>query len=256
MNVEFEDKLDEKLQKLPIASLDDLNSLHLLSRFDTKLIAGEISIPELIDILAENHKVLDISGNKMFKYSSSYYDTDDYLCYLAHHNGKKNRIKVRNRRYEDANLCFWEVKHKYNSSLTNKDRLNVDWKEKDDIASSSDFILNNADLDASKLNQKLLVEYRRITLINQAKKEKITIDLDIVFKTASVSYPLEGVSLIEMKHKSFCNHLSTQQIAKPLHIREIGSFSKYCMGLILTNQSVKFNRFKSQLLLLNKISGN
>ena len=32
------------------------------------------------------------------------------------------------------------------------------------------------------------------------------------------------------------------------------SFSKYCMGIVLTNANVKYNRFKSKCMVINKLT--
>lgn len=255
MDCKLNENIEEGLSRLSPASLKDINRLNILNRYDTKLVANQVVIPDLLQKFSPDYKVLEIENKRIFNYSSCYYDTNDFLFYNLHHNGNSSRLKVRNRMYVDSDLCFLEIKQKDHHSMTLKNRLSVNWHDSTTPLEASDFLMEQAELDAKLLSKKLIVEYRRITLLNEQIKEKITIDMDICYKSDNDIINIVGVSLIELKHKSFCKQSTGFDILKSMSIKPLDSFSKYCVGLILTNHAVKYNRFKSQLLSLNKISG-
>lgn len=255
MNKFIERNIVEQLSRFSPAAIDDLNKLNLLRRYDTKFPTHISIVPDLLNELSGEYKVLEIDENRVFSYSSCYYDTDSYNFYMLHHNGRKNRLKVRNRKYVNSGECFLEIKQKNNSDVTNKSRINVDWHDDDTPLDAADFLLENADIDAESLNKKLIVAYKRVTLLNEEYKEKVTIDWDISFHNDSQTTQFGCLSIIELKHKSFGSQNKAFEVLKSLGLRADGGFSKYCMGLIITDQVSKYNRFKSNVLKLNKIIG-
>ena len=59
---------------------------------------------------------------RLHHYQTVYFDTVDLALYTAHHDQRRNRYKVRSRRYVDSSQAFLEVKHKVNSNRTIKSR--------------------------------------------------------------------------------------------------------------------------------------
>ena len=62
---------------------------------------------------------------------------------------------------------------------------------------------------------------------------------------------LERLVIIELKRDGNV-YSPIRDIMRDLHIHPQG-FSKYCMGMALTNESLKRNRFKERLMLLEKM---
>lgn len=243
------------LSKFNPSKLELLDSLDLLERLDTKYITHIKVLPELLNNLSTLFKVLDIDDRRIFNYLSSYYDTKDLQFYSKHHNGCSNRLKIRNRMYLDSNSSFIEIKQK-SSNKTRKVRQSVDLQNQHSPLLSSSFIKSVATIDPSDLAKTLNVSYKRITLINEALQLKMTLDLDIEFSGNGFNHKLNNVLLIEVKHKNNIIDESILNIFKKFNIKKSDSFSKYCIGLILTGQAKKYNRFKPKLLALNKITGS
>lgn len=234
------------------ASLSDLDSLALLDRYDLKyLIPDEYLLPVLLKF-KDSYRILEINEIRVFDYFNQYFDTKEYLFYNQHHNGKINRAKVRYRNYKDTNSSFFEIKRKYNNE-TQKERIayNSEYNRIDD--SAKELIDRNLKVDAEDLIPKLQVSYDRITLFNPNTGDKITIDSNLYFKNTVKDFQLKGVSIIEIKTKKI-NHLSYPiKTLKNMYIRPIEKLSKYCIGLVLTDSEVKYNKFKSKILIINSI---
>ena len=63
------------------------------------------------------------------------------------------------------------------------------------------------------------------------------------------------IFIIELKSDSFSNRSPLVNLLKDLKIESV-SFSKYCIGMALTEKKIKKNNFKAMLLKLNKIMEN
>ncbi len=234
------------------ATLSELDRLKLLDRYDIKYIIPDSILLAVMSKFIESYKILEIDGIRVFHYFNQYFDTKDYLFYNQHHNGKVNRAKVRYRNYKETGSSFFEIKRKCNNE-TQKDRIayNSEYNIIDEAAKN--LIDEKLCLDCKDLIPKLQVSYKRITLINPETKDKITIDSDLYFKNTINDYKLDEMSIIEIKTKKI-NHLSFPiRTLKEMYIRPTEKLSKYCLGLVLTDKNVKYNKFKSKLLIINNI---
>ena len=72
---------------LPI-SLASMNNVKLLDRFDKKFVFHSSRLPDLIDRSQNFYRILEINTNRLFDYSTQYYDTLLRDMYLMHHNRK------------------------------------------------------------------------------------------------------------------------------------------------------------------------
>jgi hypothetical protein len=79
-------------------TLERLDVIKLLKRYDTKFIFCREKLLPVFDFLADHYNVLEIDNRRHFKYESLYYDTDDYFFYRQHHNKKYDRYKIRCRK--------------------------------------------------------------------------------------------------------------------------------------------------------------
>ena len=95
-------------------ALENLGQVKLLNRVDTKFTFGLEKLDGILRKLQKDYFILDINNNRVMDYESLYYDSSDLAFYLAHHNERTNRLKVRYRRYVVSDICFFELKFKNN----------------------------------------------------------------------------------------------------------------------------------------------
>ena len=234
----------------------DLNNdekISLMKRIDIKYV---LHINQLSNILLQakkNYKRLRIKDRLMPVYYTTYFDTNDFIMYTAHNNGRLNRYKIRHRKYLDTNTEFLEVKFKNNKKITNKTRIyrssNTDVLNKAD----KDFITSHSPFSAEELHSSLKTSFNRVTLINKEKNERITIDSDLKFYFLKKVIIPENLIICEVKKEpgkplgGFEQILRNQRI-KPFRV------SKYCLGNYYLNNSVKHNLYKEKAAYINKIT--
>jgi hypothetical protein len=240
-------------------TLEDLNGLKLLSRYDTKFIFHQSRLDSLLDYLSKGYRILEIGGRRRFSYETLYYDTDDFFFYHQHHNRTYGRYKVRCRRYVESGQCFFEVKFKNNKRKTIKSRLPLKEKRihREISESSKEFarshiLLNDVDI-MEKIKPKLTVNYSRMTFANATTEDRFTIDTGLAYSgRISPGRRLNGLVIAEHKKERFSPNAPLFQHLKGMDIHPV-SFSKYCMGIALTEENIKHNRFKKKILALRKM---
>lgn len=231
-------------------SLEEMDSVALLNRTDSKYI---FSIEQLKEVLKQierkGYRVLEINGKRGANYRTVYFDTPDLRFYHQHQNGKTNRIKIRCRKYVDSGLCFLEKKFKNNKCRTIKTRKKIE----DFVDVIDDKLRKKLKIDPDlELMQSQWNSFERITLANQELKERLTIDLGIKFEVDGKEAQLNNTVICEVKQDGV-NHLSpVVRALKNLHIRPM-RISKYCIGLVLLKENIKFNKFKEKLLRINRL---
>ncbi len=241
------------LKEFQTISLGDLGETLLQKRFDTKFVVPENFLMKLLPALVNEMDILEIDGLREFNYLTQYYDTRDYHFYYKHHNGGKNRKKLRYRKYVDSGISFLEVKHKINGSFIKKTRIPAEFSDKGFNAEGEKFILSDFGMPPEQLIPKLKTRFKRITLKHKFTEEKVTIDRDVYFKnTMSDSY-LTSLSIIEVKQTRKDNTSGMIKLLREAANLHPVSFSKYCIGLVMTDCNVKYNNFKTTLLYLQKI---
>ncbi|MGD9249563.1 MAG: polyphosphate polymerase domain-containing protein [Desulfobacteraceae bacterium] len=239
-------------------TLDDMDGIKLLKRYDTKFTFHKDQLADVFSHLTQNYKILEIGNHRSFTYENIYYDTDDYLFYNQHHNKKLNRYKIRCRRYQQSNQRFFEVKFKNNRRKTIKSRLPLANGEihpglcEESKIFAKEHMTNGDRRIVDQLRPKLQVEYNRITLTNQAKKERLTIDIGLTYiDKNSKRCRIDNLVIAELKSEKVSMNSKLYQFLKGLNIFPT-RFSKYCMGVAMTEQRIKSNRFKKNLLRLKR----
>ncbi|MCW0483755.1 polyphosphate polymerase domain-containing protein [Gaoshiqia sediminis] len=233
-------------------SLAELPKNNQMDRFDKKYIFQAGLIPELLEKAAKQYVILESNETRIFRYTSDYYDTPGFAMYTHHHNGKKNRYKIRVREYLDSGDKFLELKHKNNRSFTRKKRIAYFDDFPLSTAEGHNFIRKNTNVDPADLQYALTTQYQRITLVNKHKAERITIDFDLHLNNLTKRVKLLNLAIAEIKNndRHFRSHFN--QLLK-LHRIKQESFSKYCMGIALLNNDVKNNLFKEKIQKIKKI---
>jgi len=250
----IEQHIEQSVQGYKPVSLNVLESKKLLRRFDSKFIVQTEIIPAILDHLQNEFDILEIEGKRQFEYENQYYDTSDFKFFNQHHNGKLNRFKVRERFYKDSNRAFLEIKQKTSAFFTKKSRLAGFLKQKDFESKSREFVKSKTGEELNELLPKLKVDYLRITLVNKSTDEKVTIDRNIFFKNTVKSYDMNDMAIIEVKQMPRNNASPVMKYLNSLYLNPNVGFSKYCMGLVLTESNVKYNKFKKTLHFMDKLS--
>ena len=243
--------MDALISKFDPISLEEMDGIRLMNRTDTKFVTCLDKLTALLQMAGTEYWVQEINGKRNMNYATVYYDSSDYVFYNAHHNGHAGRQKVRVRSYVDSQLSFLEVKTKDNHGKTNKSRISaIDLPTPEAL----DFLRRNVRIDPQLLERKIENRFHRITLVNRAKTERLTIDTCLEFSNLSTGMQcsLPQIAIIELKRDGL-KPSPILAMLRELRIRQSG-FSKYCIGEALTNPSLRLNRMKPRLQRLMKIS--
>jgi len=251
------------LQSYSGHALTDLNSAQLMDRVDTKFLLPIRLLPTLLEELVSDYTVLEIEGERLFTYHNTYFDTPNHDFYRMHHQGKLNRYKVRHRYYVNTRTGYLEVKFKNNKGRTIKSRIksiapNLNQSEASKFLASK--LMNSAHSDEfnhalTQLQSTQFGSYQRIALANEASSERVTLDLNLDFEPRG-NQPgsrvgLPDMFIAELKQARHNIHAPFSRLMTKLGIRA-SKFSKYCIGCSLVTPTLKANRFKPQLLALQK----
>ena len=239
----------------PTVSLEEMEKVRLMNRIDTKYVADIRKIEELLRIAASSgYRIQEIDGRTNMPYYTRYYDTEDVQMFYQHHRGKKNRQKIRVRRYEgSATPPFIEIKTKNNKGRTRKKRVAMD--DDRELTPYFDFLNGNSEYDASSLIPHIENHFYRITLVNPDMTERVTIDSNLEFHNLVTDrrVNLDKIGIIEWKRDGRNCTSELDSILKDLRIHQSG-FSKYCIGMAVTNPELRQNRLKKKLRMINRIN--
>lgn len=227
-----------------------MKPVRLMNRIDTKFICNRQKLDELLEAAAEDYLVQENDGKLLMPYKTCYLDTPEAEMYRKHHCGKKNRYKIRIRTYEQSGISFLEVKHKDNHGRTTKVRRS--WSENVPTKEADQFLESNSPYTFQTLVPTLENHFRRITLVNRELTERLTIDLELQATNPrtgrSVSFP--DLVIIELKRDNHKPSIMPELLCS-LRIRP-AKFSKYCIGMALTDPDLKQNLFKERIRTVRK----
>lgn len=236
--------LEEIISHWSTVSLSELDAVALTRRIDTKFVIPVDQLPELLEIIQQDHKVLEIDGKRIFEYSTIYFDTPDFQFYMDHHNGYVHRMKVRKREYVESGIRFFEIKRKLPGDQTDKTRVPI-FDMTDELTEEQYALVNYKKLNGRLLEKKLSNSFKRITLTHIHLQERVTIDTDIRFMEGDQEVHLPNIAILELKQPRYDVASSMVQILKKRRIYP-SSFSKYATGVVMLNLHRKQNQFKSQ----------
>lgn len=248
----MKEQIAQIVNSLESITLSEMDGVSLMKRTDTKFVIHERVLIEVLKSIKNQYRVLQINENRLLEYSSLYFDTPAKKFYLDHHNRKVNRTKVRMRKYLESGICFLEIKQKDGKGKTTKSRIPIEDFEPNLSDNSIDFIQK---ITNQKFNLEPIIwnNFNRITLVNKEAKERLTIDLNLSFKTNDSFKSFSDLVIVELKQERFTR---TSPFAQQLKLKQINpySLSKYCIGMISVYKDLKYNRFKKKLIKINKIT--
>jgi hypothetical protein len=223
----------------------------LLNRIDTKYVIHQDKLNGYLKAISENYKLLMIGGKSIHPYETSYFDTPGFHLYQMHHNGKRNRFKLRFRKYVNSGITYFEIKSKNNNSRTIKNRLLIERVSEILDESLVRFIGEHTPGEYHNFVPALKVFFDRLTFVNKNANERLTVDLNLRYSSVSGEKQIDKLVIIEVKEEM---HAASpfRQLMKSER-QTLNYFSKYCMGLACLNKDLKMNRFKNKIISLNKL---
>lgn len=249
-------QLDSHIESFSPISLDEMDAVALMNRIDTKYLVPVSSALEMLNQLTDGYKTLTISGKRLFQYRTVYFDTADKQMLHEHLRGKLNREKVRAREYVGTDSRFLEVKLKTNKGRTIKNRIKKTGEISSINESEVSFLANQSAFVADVLEPVITVSFKRVTLVSKELTERITLDFGLTFQSGSEEKTVDNLVIVEMKRGTQqASASNAANVLKELSAHP-SSLSKYCIGMILLNETGKYNRYKPKLLKLNKLSDN
>ena len=254
--------IEEIVQTFEPISLAQMESVKLMNRIDTKYAVPRWVLPAILEAAKADYYAQEIDGKRIATYDTMYYDTESLDMYVRHHDRQLVRQKIRVRQYVDSDLTFLEIKRKNNKGRTSKKRISVPGFDinadtfgegKRSLWSVKDFIAAKSRYEWSEITPHLWTKFHRITLVNKAKTERLTIDMDLIWDNvvSGEQKTFEELVIVELKRDgnvpSKMTHIMLDHRIHPLKI------SKYCIGTALTTPDIKKNRFKSKIRKIVKL---
>jgi len=234
-------------------SLGELDGVALLNRTDTKFLLTVSRLAPTLAHLTGAYRVLEIAGTRWHRYRTVYFDTPRLDLYHLHHTDRAIRYKVRSRSYLDSGLAFVEVKRRTSAGRTVKHRLPTPRLLTRLTPEASAFVASHAPLDPQALRPALANDFVRITLVNSALTERVTVDVGVRFSADDCPTTiLPGIAIVEVKQRGVDRASDVIRQLRGAHVQPI-SVSKYCTGVALLRPAVKHNAFNPKLRTLRKL---
>lgn len=239
-----------------------MESVKLMNRIDTKFAVPLSLLPAILDAAQKDYYAQEIDGKRIATYDTMYYDTESLDMYVRHHDKQLVRQKIRVRQYVESQLTFLEIKRKNNKGRTKKKRIAVPGfdiqgstfgESKKELWSVEDFIAAKSRYQWSELSPHLSTKFHRITLVNKAKTERLTIDMDLLWTNvvSGEKKTFNDLVIIELKRDGDVpSHMTDIMLDLRVHPFKI---SKYCIGIALTTPDIKKNRFKNKIRTIEKM---
>ena len=244
--------MTELINKFAPITLEQMSGVKLMNRTDTKFVTTTDRLRLLLQMACNDYYIQEIDGGRNLEYDTTYFDTTAFDMYNQHQWNHTNRQKIRFRTYCVSGLQFMEVKTKNNHGRTKKKRIEVTAMNLEE-QEKCDFLGKYLRYGVDTLQPALNNHFSRITLVNKAKTERLTIDSALHFHNivSGVDKDMGDLVIIELKRDGLV-YSPVLEMLRRLRIHPHG-FSKYCMGSALTNPELRVNRFKRKLIEINKI---
>lgn len=248
------------LEALRPIGLEEMEGIKLMNRVDTKYLTDEATLQRILAAAAAaGYRVLVTEGMRISPYDSVYFDTAGLRMFYDHHNRRLVRQKVRTRSYVNSGDTYLEIKRKNNKGRTKKKRMGIPAAElmdfrADDAACT--YLAGHSWFTAPELSPVLETLFQRITLVNPALTERLTIDTLLHFKNfrTGKETSLQNAVIIELKQDGRADS-PMKRILLELRVKPV-RVSKYCIAVTLTDPGAKSGRFKEKVRQIEKTIGN
>jgi len=249
--------ISDYIEGMSSISLSEMSGIKLMNRVDTKYLMPARLLLDLLMKLDGDFRVQEVNGKRLASYKTMYYDTGEIEMYVMHHDRRINRIKVRTRTYLDSGISFLEIKKKDNKGRTKKTRIaipNNNFNNFSENLEAVEFLERKSGYLMSDIKPHVSSTFSRITLVNNNKTERITIDTDLKFTNhrTNITAGVPELVIIELKQDGRI-HSTLRDVLAEFRVFP-GGVSKYCLGTALTNKEAKINRFKQKLRYIEKLT--
>jgi hypothetical protein len=235
---------------IPI-SLEEMDHVKLLDRIDTKFVINEDQLSEYLKAVVPHYYILTIGGGLLHPYETLYFDTPSFQLYQMHHNGLRNRYKLRCRKYVNSGISFFEIKTKTNTSRTIKKRIQVESIPDSLDAPLNQYIKDHTPGDFHNYVPALRVFFDRLTFVNKLANERLTFDLNLRYACNGTEKKIDRIVIVEVKQEK--HSVSPFGELMKINHQHKNYLSKYCLGVACLNKGLKRNRFKQKINELNKL---
>ena len=246
------DALAARLATFAPITLAEMCDVALLDRTEVKYVMRSSLLVDVLGELRDAYSVLVVAGLRLSRYRTLYFDTGDFALYHRHHAGALNSYKVRSREYVDSNCAFLEIKHKTRGDHTIKHRVPTPELVTEFDEELVRMLAGMYPHDVHALLPCLWNTYRRITLVNKARKERVTLDINLDFGWQGRGLDLRGIAVAEVKQERGTHGSEFVSLMRSNHVRSTG-FSKFCIGVSSLYPAVKHNRFKAKRRLVARL---
>jgi len=225
------------------SSLEESKAMSFLNRFDTKFVLKTDRAFDFLKDIQDNYSLLQINDKIIQSYKTVYFDTPDLHCFNMHHNKRANRFKFRTRQYLSNGKIYNEIKQKLNTGKTIKFRL-----RRDGMNNISEFdgdfanLMHSNNYNIDNLLPSLFVSFNRITLLNKYFPERMTLDFGLEYGYNNAEFLLNNTVIVELKRERSPERTASQEFFRKI-AKTPSSFSKYAIGITLTHEDAKKNRF-------------
>lgn len=246
--------LQDSISMLDPIGLHEIGDADLMSRLDQKYLIRKEWIPELIERCKKDYRILEVEGKRVTTYSNQFIDNADLTSFDEHIRGRKIRFKARIRNYGSNGLSFLEIKQKTVHGRTLKARIprspDSAWN-----APLSDDEQRFLDEHYGYLNGQVLPlhsTFNRMTLVSTERKERITLDTDLVYFKDDESQNLGSLAIMEVKQERInrfspiLRALRKFRFSTPPLGRKT-SLSKYIVGTLLLNRNLEPRAYRSAI---------
>ena len=180
------ENIRELFEALRPVSLDDMNERAALQRrTDNTYLVPLDALVSLVEDVGDEHEVLEIDGERLFDYESTYFDTPSLECFHDHIRDRTPRYKARTRCYVTTGDCFFEVKVKREDGETAKRNVEYDPDERGRIEPAASDLLDDVlpayglGDRARDLQPSLVTQFRRATVVARDRPERTTFDFAV-----------------------------------------------------------------------------
>lgn len=241
---------------MPAITLAEMSSIRLMNRTDQKYVTNVPTLLELLRLTRGSYYAQEIDGQRVSPYATTYWDgREERHMFRQHETGRRPRRKVRVRTYVSSQESFLEIKQKDNHGKTRKQRVRVPSVEAViGEAAGQDFLREQTGLTFDELEPVVGNRFNRLTLVNYAKTERLTIDFDLSFYNYATEQhsEMDNIVIIELKRDGRTPS-PILPLLRQLRIKPAG-FSKYCVGATVTDPGLRVNRFKKRIVRITKVA--
>ena len=80
--MKIDERINELLEKLEPITLEQMSSIRLMNRTDTKFVTSKEKLAQLLELAQGEYYAQSIDGKKVANYMTTYWDTDDHIFYM------------------------------------------------------------------------------------------------------------------------------------------------------------------------------